>query len=151
MADAKGNRVISIHADANIAEQARALAVHEQLALADFGGEALAFWTSLPAAARAALRHIQAVGTEADLESTHREITRALLLAQRSLASDAAGVQIRAQFKGIEQMSEAEIEALAVDLLREPTGTTRHESPSSPGGSMEADVPRTRQRRAAGS
>ncbi|MBA2244968.1 MAG: hypothetical protein H0W11_08420 [Gemmatimonadetes bacterium] len=151
MADAKRKQVISIHADAHTAEQAKALAAHEQLALAQFGGEALAFWTSLPAAARAALRHIGAFGTEADLEGTRREVTRALLLAQRRVASDAVGVQIRAQFKGIEQRSEEEIEALAVDLLREPAGTAVRERPSPSAAPTEPDAPRTRQRRAAGS
>ncbi len=116
MPESKGGRPISIYADASAAEQAEAVAAAENRRLGQLGGEALALWTPLPAAVRAALRDIQGLGSESDLEHAHREMARALVIARRAVATEPASARIRAQSEGIEEMSDTEIEELAVGL-----------------------------------
>ncbi len=131
MSESRSGRPISIYADASTAKRAEAVAAAENRKLGQLGGEALAFWTSLPAAARAALRYIQGLGTAAEVEYAHREVARALLLAQRAVASERAGARIRAQFEDLEEMSDAEIEELAVRLSEDAAGEDQQDSPGS--------------------
>lgn len=116
----RSGRPISIYADARAAEQAEAVALAENRKIGQLGGEALAFWVSLPAAARAALRFIEGLGTVADQEYVRREVTRVLLSAQRDVASERASQEIRAQFEGLKRLNDEELEELAVELSREP-------------------------------
>jgi hypothetical protein len=128
----KNGRPISIYAAAGMAKQAEAVAVAENRKIGQLGGEALAFWVSLPAAARAAFRFIDGLGTEAELEQARRDVTRALVVAQRGVASARASREIREQFENLEGMDEEDAEQLAVDLSKEPAakgGSGEHRRP----------------------
>lgn len=123
----KSGRPITVYTDARTAAQAQIVAAAENRKLAQIGGEALALWTSLPAAARTALRYIQGLGSEQDLECAYREMTRALLNAQRAVASEQASMQIRAQFEGIERLSDGAIDELAVELADNRASSVLHQ------------------------
>jgi hypothetical protein len=114
----KNGRPISIYAAAGMAKQAETVAAAENRKIGQLGGEALAFWVSLPAAARAAFRFIDGLGTEAELDQARREVTRALVVAQRGVASARASREIREQFENLGGMEEEDIEQLAVDLSK---------------------------------
>jgi len=141
----KNGRPISIYAAAGMAKQAEAVAVAENRKIGQLGGEALAFWVSLPAAARAAFRFIDGLGTEAELERARRDVVRALVVAQRGVASTRASRDSREQFENLEGMDEEDVEQLAVDLSRGPAAKgSPHEHRRHPSGARSSRRLRTR-------
>ena len=56
--------------------------------------------------------------TEDELEQARRDVTRALVVAQRGVASARASREIREQFENLEGMDEEDIDQLAVELSK---------------------------------
>ena len=79
-------RTISAYADEKTADQVERIAKIEDRPPAQIAAAALRLYVRLPAEAHAALRRIEALGTEADLDGAASEAARAIIDAQYEIA-----------------------------------------------------------------
>lgn len=90
-------KTISMHASGETAQLLEYLARIEDRSPSQIAAAALAFYLRLPPEAHAALRHVQALGTDEDARRVARGITRLLLNAQYDIAVGRLGRELGEQ------------------------------------------------------
>jgi len=108
---------ISAWVDDRTARDVEMLAKVEARPPAHVVAAALKFYLALPEEALSAIRKIDALGTEEEVQWAMRKVARALLEAQHQIAAERAAKQMHGDGLGALE-SEAEIDAGAVQLTK---------------------------------
>lgn len=110
-------KTISTHVDEDIADQVKRIADLEDRKVSQVAGAALSLYVRLPGEARAALRHIDALGDERVQDATIQEIASLLVRLDYELAARRVVEEMEADELGGLEDEEAILEQ-AVELTR---------------------------------
>lgn len=117
-------KTISMHASEEIARRVEYVARVEDRSPSQIASAALSFYLQLPPEAHAALRHVQALGTDEDVDRISRRMARLLLDAQFEVAERRVVASMRAE--GLDALaSEDDILAEANALTSRNSGSER--------------------------
>lgn len=112
-------KTISMHASGETAQLLEYLARVEDRSPSQIAAAALAFYLRLPPEAHAALRHVQALGSDSDVRQVMRGITRLLLNAQYDLAVGQLGRELGEQGRPVPETEEEMLDEAARLLAHE--------------------------------
>lgn len=110
-------KTVSTHVDEEVADRVKRIAALENRKVSQVAGAALSLYARLPGEARDALRRIEALGDEATLDATVREIASVLVRLDYELAAARLAEEVDRDALGSLE-SEQEILERAVELTR---------------------------------
>jgi predicted transcriptional regulator len=110
-------KTISAYTDAETAHRIESIALREHRKKAQIAGTALKFFVGLPEEARTAWRHIEALGTPAEIEQISQEIARTLLHAEYAIARKQVVRELNTEALGSLETEDELLDA-AVSLTR---------------------------------
>lgn len=131
-------KTISMHASEETARRVEHVARVEDRTPSQIAAAALKFYLQLPPEAHTALRHVQALGTEKDVEQVSRKMARLLLDAQFEVAERQVVASMTA--RGLNRLQSED------DILAEANALTSRSRGSAAGTQADAGAPAARRR-----